>query len=209
MPFASPEITNAKTFNETIVMKRRIAMRNAGIVLGTLLVISLIAVPAFAGCGHGPGMMRGGGGGYGPYSNLTQEQITQLNALHQNFFKDTDKLRDDLWAKRHDLSELMEASKPDLQKAKDLQQQVSAVEAQIDQKKIEYIVSAHKIAPELGFFGLGFGFGHYRHGRHMMMERGCGCGGEGYGGEWAHGYGHGGYGPGGYGPGWRGGSCSR
>ncbi len=154
-----------------------------------ILLIGVMAAPVMA---HGPGwgghmMGWGGGPGYGPYNRgyndtLTAEQRDQIEALYKKFYDETSQLRNDLWTKSNELRETLNATEPNVEKAKTLQSEISDLRAKLDQKRLEFEIAEHKINPDTGY-GWGNGRGY---GRHMMGQ------GYGPGGGWMRG----GFGPG-------------
>jgi hypothetical protein len=146
---------------------------------------------ACPGYGYGPAAEygRGYGPGYGARSELTEEQLQKLETERESFRKDTEPLRNELYAKEMELRSELAQEKPDVKKAAELQQEISNLSAQLDQKRLEHMIRVKEIHPNAG---AGFRGGKGR--------------GKGYG----PGYGGGrggrmGYGPGGYGGGycWR------
>lgn len=184
-------------------------MKKLAMILGIVLLVGVMAVPVLA---RGPGWGKGGqrmsswGGDPGfcwqngrGYDNLTEEQRTQLDKLHQKFYDETAQLRTEIWAKRAELGILLNTSNPDVEKAKALQKEISDLRGKMAQERIAFQLEARKINPDLRFGG-GFGRGY---GRHM----------GGYGPGMGYGHHMGGYGagrgpgeyPGAHGPGycWR------
>jgi zinc resistance-associated protein len=168
-------------------------MKRLVTLLGIVVLVGAIAVPVVA---HGPGWgkghhMMGSWGdcpGYGPqhgpgYGNLTEEQRTQLDKLHQKFHDETAQLRNEISTKSRERNTLLNSPNPDTEKAKALQKEISDLRAQLAEKRLNFKLEERKIVPEARF-GRGYGKGHDGH--HM---RGYGTG---------MGYGHhmGGYGPG-------------
>ena len=105
--------------------------------------------------------------------NLTQEQTTKIQELRNAFFKDTTGLRSDIFKKEQDMDVLMLEKTIDAEKAKKLQDDISGLQAQIAQKRLQALLAARKVlTPEqisqltpgynLGFGpgGKGGGFGH-------------------------------------------------
>jgi zinc resistance-associated protein len=210
-------------------------MKRLAMILGSVLVLGVIAVPVLA---RGPGWGKGsqsvgswwGNPGfcwqYGRgYDKLTEEQRTQLDKLHQKFYDETAQLKTGIWAKRAELRILLNTSNPDVEKAKALQKEVSDLMGKLAQERLNFLLEARKIDPNLRF-GMGFGREYGRHmrgyGPHMGfygpgMDYGPPMGGYGPGmgygphmGFYGHGMGYGpgmgpGQYPGGYGPGyyWR------
>lgn len=143
-------------------------MKKTLAIIGILTLAAVIAVPVLAqGPGYGKGRhMQGGWGGnpgdcprYGWGSgNLTDEQRSQMDALHQKFYDQTAQLRSDMWAKRAELNVLMNTSNPDLEKARALQKEISNLQAQMAQERLGLVAEMRKIDPDARF-GQGWGRG--------------------------------------------------
>jgi Spy/CpxP family protein refolding chaperone len=106
------------------------------VVLSTLIAIAGIA---YAGGGMGGGMggdMGGGHGmmGYGP--NLLNPWGSQrgTNPNYQNQRTNTERLRDEIRAKRQELSALYRSEKPDKEMINQKIAELSKLEAQLDQE---------------------------------------------------------------------------
>ena len=129
--------------------------------------------------GRGWGHMGWGGPGYGgDYPDLTDEQIKAIEQERRAFIKDTDDLRQNLYTKELALRSELAKTDADAQKAAVIQKDISKLEAELDQKRLDHIVKMKEVNPEAG--------------RGFMM------GGRGRGGMMGYGYGPGaGRGPGG------------
>lgn len=126
---------------------------------------------------HGYGH-HGYGGGYGPGcdygEDLTQEEFEKLQAQQQAFDKDTQKLRQDMYQKRLALKSELAKENPDALKALEIQKEISDLRAEIDQKRVDHLIKARKIAPNAGR-GMLKGFGP-RGGGGRGMDSGSGGG---------------------------------
>ncbi|MFZ0450039.1 MAG: periplasmic heavy metal sensor [Desulfatiglandaceae bacterium] len=164
-------------------------MKKTVTIIGAVLLVAAIAYPVFAwgpgwggmhrSMGWGNGPMYGGNSGYG-YGTLDKEQATKLDQLRQNFFKDTNDLRKDLWNKSRELGSVMNAENPDTGKAEALQNEINDLRAKLSQKRLSLQLETRKIVPNTER-GEGYGPG-YGHG---MMGYGPGYG------QGMSGYGHG------------------
>ncbi len=155
----------------------------------TLMVLTLatvlgFATNAFAGWGYGRGMGYGRGwcnasrSGYGPgmgygrgmgqglgrfgYSpNLSEEEVKKLDEERSAFFESTTNLRNNIFQKRLELRSELAKQTPDVQIAGKLQKEISELEAQFDQKRIDHLVKMKNINPNVGrgFGGQGRSFG--------------------------------------------------
>jgi zinc resistance-associated protein len=168
-------------------------MKRALTVIGILVLVAAIAIPVMA---QGPGYSRGRHmQGYGPGDpvschrygawddELTDEQRTQLDTLHQKFFDETAALRSQMAAKHSELSILMNTSNPDLEKAKALQKEISDLRGKMGQERIKLFAEERKINPDARF-GMGWG-------REGTKGGGPCGGGKGYGRGMGRGFGSG------------------
>lgn len=180
-------------------------MKRLVMILGVVLLAGAVAIPVLArGPGGGKGGQKMGRSGSDPafssqyerrYDNLTEEQRTQLDKLHQKFYDETAQLRTKIWAKRGELRILMNTSNPDVEKVKALQKELSDLKGKMAQERIDFQLEARKISPDLRFGG-GFGSGYGRHMKRYGQGRGYGHPMGGYGpgmgpGKYAEGYGPG------------------
>lgn len=126
------------------------------------------------GAGHaGHGGMKGGMRG-GWMANLSQEQIAQLDAERQAFWTATADLRQQIRQKNLEQRAELAKKEPDVSRIKALQQELSALGTQLDQKEIEHVLAMKKIAPEaaMGMACPGAMGGPHGGGRGMGMGRG-------------------------------------
>ena len=128
-----------------------------------LMVLTIVAVIgfgtyAFAGWGmgydhHGPGWHHGGYGYPGTgnmMGNLSDEEIQKMDAQREAFFNSTEDLRQNVYEKELALQSEFAREKPDTKKAASLQKDISELQAQIDQKRIDHMVEMKKINPNAG-----------------------------------------------------------
>jgi zinc resistance-associated protein len=141
----------------------------------TLIIITVVTVLgfgayAFADWGMGPGMMDGWGhhggwnnSGYGPMAgNLSDNELIQMNKERSEFFKATENLRQDLYPKQLELRSELAKENPDSKRASSLQNDISKLQAHLDQKRIDHMIEMRKINPNAGrgFMGRGgMGYG--------------------------------------------------
>jgi len=154
--------------------------RNTLIITGIALLVSIAAVSAFA---HGPGWGRGRGyghmmgsdglgpgwhhrGGYGQegyYGNLSAEEIAKLDQQRSEFFKATEDIRQNLYAKELELRSELAKENPDTSKASKLQSDISKLQSNLDQEHLNYEIKARKSAPSYnrgpGGYGPMMGYG--------------------------------------------------
>ncbi len=137
--------------------------------------------------GPGYGMHRGwaegprGYGGAGYRGDLSDEDITKLDKERQAFFEATSDLREKLYQKELELRSELAKPEPDAKKAAGIQKDISNLESQLDQNRLDHRIKMRKVFPRFGYRGDGYGP------RGSGMGRGMGRGMYGSGG---------GYGPG-------------
>ena len=176
------------------------------IITVAILAIVGFAATSFAGWGRGGGRADGScwgqGSGFGPgagmgprgygapsnQGSLSEEQIDKLNKERQAFIEETRTVTDGLYQKQLELRSELAKTDPDVQKATALQGEISNLQSQLAQKRIEQQIKMKKEFPELADRG-------YRSGGPGYGRRGMG---PGYGsqGMMGPGYGHRGMGPG-------------
>ncbi len=114
---------------------------------------------------HGYGMGHGHRGYRDDYrsdrdyeGDLTRDKLRQLDEAHEAFYKDTEKLRDNIYDKEVDLSRELAGENPDKQKAAKLQKEISELRSKLDQKRIDHLIEIRKIAPKAGRYWMrGYG----------------------------------------------------
>lgn len=151
------------------------------LLISTFLVVGIASL-AFARGGYwdcpyghdgprmGQGMMGGGHGkmgggyhdwGYGRGTNLTDEQKAKLDAAREKFFTETESLRIQMRDKHFALQDEMNKKTPDSAKVAQLQKELSQIEAEFDQKRVQHQLEMRQLLPE-GFRGPGYGPGSGR-----------------------------------------------
>lgn len=144
----------------------------------TVLAFTGIGTYAFADWGMGPGMMgeRGHHGpgwhhggwnnsGYGHMAgNLSDDELVQMNKKRSEFIEATENLRQDLYAKQLELISELAKNNPDFKRTSNLQNDISDLQARLDQKRIDHMIEMRKINPGTGreFMvrgGMGYGPG--------------------------------------------------
>ena len=143
------------------------------IVLAIVAVLG-IAVTSFAGWGRGHwgygqhmgpgyGMHRGwddsprGYGSQGYQSDLSEEDIARLDKERRTFFEATSEFREELYQKELELRSELAKPEPDAKKAAGLQKDISNLEGQLDQKRLDQQIKMRKDFPRLGYSGQGYG----------------------------------------------------
>jgi zinc resistance-associated protein len=140
-------------------------MKKALILITALIAVGLLSTYAFS-WGPGKGMGGYGGGTHCPgiyqnaYTNLTEAQKDELATLRQKFIDDTYELRTSMMQKHNEIRLLMETSQPDRKKLSQLNTEVSDLMKQLQENRIDFMLTAKKVAPELTF-GQGMGRGYH------------------------------------------------
>ena len=148
------------------------------IIVLTVVAIFGITTLAFAGWGRGYGHMMGRSdwgpgyhhrGGYGPgqggyYSNLSDEEIAKLDQQRSEYFKSTENIRQKLYEKELALRSELAKKNPDTSKASNLQGEISKLQRDLDQKRLDYEIKARKTSPNYkqgrrGGYGPMMGYG--------------------------------------------------
>jgi len=135
--------------------------------IAAIVALSVTAYADWGMRGYGPG---GGecpgvrGGGYGPGSgymmgNLTEDEAKKINDQREEFFKATEDLRQDIYAKELELNSELAKKNIDTEKAAKLQKEISELESNFDQKRLEHMIKMKKLNPNLA---RGFGGGSPR-----------------------------------------------
>ena len=152
-------------------------MKKLVTVLGVLLLVGVMTYPVFA---RGPGWGRGcsgwgngGGQGAGPgycwrgqgYNRaMTPEQQEKRNSLDQKFLNDTSDLRNNIWNKQNEMTQLLSVENPDAAKLQALQKEISTLKGQMADKRLAYRLETRKTAPR-GAGGAGDARGRGGYGR--------------------------------------------
>lgn len=121
--------------------------------------IGILAVAAVAAMGTNASAGRGYGGGGGPcwggqggmgMAGLSDEDRQKLDAQRAAFFQATQGLRQDIYRKDLELRSELAKETPDATAAAGLQQELSGLEAQLEQKRLEHMLEMRKINPNAG-----------------------------------------------------------
>jgi Spy/CpxP family protein refolding chaperone len=150
-----------KNKNEGTKMKKNITSKI--IIVLTVLAVVGFGAHAFAERGmgyghqnwghHGPGWSHGGQGGSGHgymMGDLNEDEIEKLEKERNAFFEATEDLRQDLYAKELELRSELAKRNPDPKKAAKLQNDLSKLQARLDQKHIDHMIKMRKINPKAG-----------------------------------------------------------
>ncbi len=127
------------------------------VVFLTVIAIAGFGTYAFADWGTGMYSGRMGYGGQRYMGNLSADEIGALDQERTTFFKDTQNLRQDIYAKDLELRSEIAKQSPDAERMVDLQKEISGFRAQLDQKRLEHMLKMKKINPAAGrgFMGRG------------------------------------------------------
>jgi hypothetical protein len=166
---------NAKQSKEEFDMR---TLRN---IILTIAVITAagIGINAFAhgGMGRGGGMMGGYSGSWGHHgpgwhhgygydddrdARWSDEDYRKFQEQREAFFKETQEIRSKLFDKERALQNELANDNPDAVKASQLQKEVSELQSEFDQKRIDHMIEMRKQNPNMGraFMGGGPGMGY-------------------------------------------------
>jgi Spy/CpxP family protein refolding chaperone len=153
---------------KSIVLAALLVMAGAAIVFayggGMGLGLGQGRGPGMMGCGTGPNMM--GQDGYGPGMRgwgmggpqLSKEEVQKLEAARNQFLTETRTLREQIAERSLNMRAELFKQNPDSAKLTNLQQELSQLEAQFDQKALQHRLEVRKIVPDAGM-GMGKGKG--------------------------------------------------
>ncbi|BBO66299.1 hypothetical protein DSCA_02290 [Desulfosarcina alkanivorans] len=142
-----------------------------GIMTLAVLAVFGFSTLVFAGWGDGYGHMMGPGmmgpgwqQGNGYYGNLSADEIAKLDQQRAEFFRATENTRQQLYEKNLALQSELAKENPDTAKASRLQSEISKLQSDLDQKRLEYDIQARKSAPNYnrgyrGGYGSMMGYG--------------------------------------------------
>ena len=142
-----------------------------GIMMLAVLAVFGFSTIALAGWGDGYGHMMGPGmmgpgwqQGSGYYGNLSADEIAKLEQQRAEFFRATENTRQQLYEKNLALQSELAKENPDTAKASKLQGEISKLQSDLDQKRLEYDIQARKSAPNYnrgyrGGYGSMMGYG--------------------------------------------------
>ena len=109
---------------------------------------------------HGSGWHHGDWNGPGydyMKKDLGDDEIEKLEKERESFHRATEDLRQDVYTKELALKSELSKENPDNQKAAKLQKEISGLEAKIDQKRIDHLITMKKINPNAGRMFMGKG----------------------------------------------------
>jgi len=144
-------------------------------IIGILAIAAVVALSVTAYAGRGMGYGPGGGqcqgmrgGGYEPGSgsmmgNLTADEAKKINEEREAFFKATEELRQDIYAKEMELNSEIAKKNIDTERVSKLQKEISELESKFDQKRLDHMINMKRLNPNLAK-GFGKRGGHMRGG---------------------------------------------
>lgn len=153
--------------------------RNKSKMVMVVTIAAILGIGAYAfadwggygmgGWGHHRGgyHMDRGGPGYGYKSDLSEEDYKKLDDQMQTFYKETESIRQKIYEKELALRSELAKENPDAKKATDLQKELSELESEFNQKRIDHMLALRKTSPNFnrGFMGrggmMGYGPGGY------------------------------------------------
>jgi Spy/CpxP family protein refolding chaperone len=101
--------------------------------------------------GYGYGMWgRGYGHGDGYPGNLSRADQEKIETAREEFFKDTQALRDKMYKTQSALYAELAQKEPNAKKAANLQKELSSLQAQFAQKRIVFQLKMRKLLPQWG-----------------------------------------------------------
>jgi len=100
----------------------------------------------------GYGMHQGyyGDQEYGYRGNLNEDQSKALQKEQETFFKATETIRQNLYSKQLALQSELAKNDPDTAKAAALQNEISKLQAELDQMRMDHMIKVRKIDPDAG-----------------------------------------------------------
>jgi zinc resistance-associated protein len=130
-------------------------MKKTAVFLTVLMTVGLMTTAAFAwGPGHGTRDYGPGSDRQGAWTDLSTAQKDELTALRQKFIDETYPMRAEILQKTTETRMLMATSDPDKAALLRLAEETAALEQQVQEKQIDFMLAAKKVAPELRF-GMG------------------------------------------------------
>jgi zinc resistance-associated protein len=133
-------------------------LKNVIITIASIAVLA-IGINAFAGGGmgwgngwnhHRGGMYHQGAYGSGNDEQLSLEAYKEFEQKREAFFSATRDIRTSLFEKERELQNELAKDEPDVAQASLLQKEISDLQSQFDQKRIEYMVEMRKLNPNAG-----------------------------------------------------------
>jgi zinc resistance-associated protein len=142
--------------------------------LVTLIICVMVMAGAYnanaykGGAGGGCPMMSVQGGRYG--LQLDEATMAKLDKEQESFFKKTQDLKNEIYAKNLELEAEIAKKNPNMNTVKKVQRELSKLKADFDEKMIEHRINMNKIAPGYGSRMMMRGKGMMMQGKGMMMH---------------------------------------
>ena len=83
-------------------------------------------------------------------NQMSSEEYKQFEQKREAFFNETQNIRTSLFEKERELQNALAKDEPDVAQASRLQKEISDLQSQFDQKRIEYMVEMRKLNPNAG-----------------------------------------------------------
>jgi zinc resistance-associated protein len=122
-------------------------MKGKKLSVAVLLALGLFLSLAFTSWAQ-PWGMKGHGGHWGKFANLTPEQAGKLFDLRQKFLDDTASMRKDKVVKRAELRALWRAENPDEKQILAKLKEINAIQAKLQEKVVPFRIEVKKILPK-------------------------------------------------------------
>ena len=105
------------------------------------------------GPGYGGPMMGYGGGHMGWWGdrddgNINQEQAEKVEKARESFYRESRELRDSIYDKSAEIRGELSKQNPDRGRLSELQKELSQLQSQFDQKRLDYQLEVRKILPQ-------------------------------------------------------------
>jgi hypothetical protein len=117
-----------------------------------------------------------GYGSQGYQGYLSDDEIARLDKERQTYFDATSDLRENLYQKELELRSELAKAEPDAKKAAGLQKEISNLQSELDQKRLDQRIKMRKDFPSFGDRGYGYGPRGWGMGRGMYGGGGYGPG---------------------------------
>ncbi len=122
--------------------------------LKTILILSLLCVfsfyvNSFAGMSRGPDTMSGskGHGHFKHIKGVSEEEREQIMVEKRAFHEATENIRQDIFEKKMELLGVLAQKDMNIDRARKLQADISSLQGDIDQKKIDHYINIKQISP--------------------------------------------------------------
>jgi hypothetical protein len=93
----------------------------------------------------------------GFYGDLSEDEIAKLDQLRSEYFKATENIRQKLYEKNLALRSELAKENPEISKALKLQSEISTLQSNLDQERLNYELKARKSVPSYNRVSRGYG----------------------------------------------------